>query len=162
MHYVLRRSLTGQIQYRYYDQNHRMLGNAATQILPDFPTLLQCNEMIFSSSFDIQTTIFPGVFRNIVDADDPTILAARIIWLGTGLYELEIFWDDQPLLIQIRSSENTHRFFSKDKLIAEIDVLPPTQQPENWALTIRMNCHVMLSDETRVLLMSFPMLQFAP
>lgn len=154
---VFRQDLTGLIRYRYYDRS-RLLGTATTQVIPDFPTVIHCGGLVFSSSFDPETTVVPGMFRNIVDADDPTKLAARLTWKDFGLHEFDLYWDKNPMTVQIRREEEIFKFHTENRCIAESISLPGDQRLMEWELCAGMKFHEELPVETQVLLMSFPLL----
>lgn len=160
-HRGFRQDCTGRIRYRYYDQD-RLLGTAVTQILPDFPTTIHCGGLSFCSSFDPQITVFPGMYRNILDADDPTRLAARLTWITWGQHELEIHGDANSRIIRIRKEDDRYVFYTEGRCIAETVTLPEKQRLMDWELHVLMTFHEDLSHETKVLLMSFPTLCIGP
>lgn len=158
---IFRRWDTGVVHYRFYHRD-RLLGTGSAQVLPDFPLVLRCNGLHFCSSIDPKTTIFPGVYRKITDADDPGLTAARLTWLDSCRHELRLNWDTGPVTIQIHSREDIHRFYMEDRLIGEILPLPRKQQMLDWELFSCMRLYEALPDETAVLLMSYPLLRLAP
>lgn len=157
---VFRRSDTGVVQYRFYHRA-QLLGTGSAQVLPDFPIVLRCNGLLFNSSFDPKTTVFPGLSRDITDGDDPSLVAARLTWLTPERQELRLNWTETPLTVRIHSRENAHRFYVEDRLIAEILPLPQKQSMFDWELSSCMQVYEDISDETALFLMSFPLLRFA-
>lgn len=150
---VFCRSDTGLVQYWFY-QKDRSLGTAAAQLLPDFPLVLQSNGLIFNSSFDPAQTIFSGVSRTVVDADNSCDVAARLTWLGKGHHEMQLNWATGTETIQIRSDNDLHRFYAEGVLIAEIMPLPEKQSILGWDLSICMKAYREISDMTALLILS--------
>jgi hypothetical protein len=160
-HYrAFRRNDTGVTSYWFYRKD-QLLGTASAYAMPDFPVVLRSNGLIFNSTFDPSQTIFPGLTRIIVDADDPSAVAARLTWLETRSHELQMHWTTGTVTVRIRSQGNLHGFYANDRLIAEVLPLPEKQHMGNRELAFCIQTHEALPDETALLLMSFPLLRFA-
>ena len=155
--WTFRRDVTGMVQYRFYEQG-RQLGSATTLILPDFPEMIQFNGLIFNSNFDPNTTIVPGISRDIIDADDPSLVAGRLTWEERGCHKLELFWYDAPLTILIRKEQDATKFYMQDRCVAETIALPEVQKMGEWEVATVVKFHEELPLATRVMLMSVPTL----
>ena len=156
---VFRHEATGVTRYRFYHQD-RLLGTGAVTMGRDFPVVLQCNGLLLNSRLNPDQTIVPGCSRTIVDADNATAAVARLTYLKSGQHKLQLNWDTQPMTLQIDSEGDTHLCFMNHQLIAKILPLEEVQRMGDWELRYCMKPEGNLSDETAVLLMSFPMLRF--
>ena len=156
---VFRRKTETGVQYRFYCRD-RLLGTASAGSGADFPLVLQCGALMFNSSFDPDSTIFPGVSRTVVDADDPTADAARLTWWERDCYELRLNWEPEAVTVWIECWGENHRFYRNDRMIGEILPLQQPQHMGEWEISFCMKLCEPLSDETALLLMSFPMLRF--
>lgn len=154
---VFRRKTETGMQYRFYCRD-RLVGTGSGGTGAGASLVLRRGALVFySSSFDPDSTVFPGISRTVVDADDPIAEAARLTWREKGRYALRLNWDPEPVTVWIEDD----RFFRNDRLIGEI---LPLQQPEklgDWEIGFCMKPCEPLSDETALLLMSFPLLRFA-
>lgn len=151
-----RKTETG-IQYRFYCRD-RLMGTGSGGTGAGASLVLRRGALVFySSSFDPDSTLFPGISRTVVDADDPITEAARLIWLEPGRYELHLNWDPEPVTVRVEED----RFFCNDRPVAEILSLQEPQKIGEWETGFCMKPCEPLSDETALLLMSFPLLRFA-
>ena len=153
--WMFHRDVTGMVQYRFYEQG-RQLGSATNLILPDFPEIIQCNGLIFNSSFDPNTTMVPGMSRDIIDADDLALVAGRLTWEERGCHKLELFWEEAPLTIQIRKEQEGTKFYMQDRCVAETISLAEVQKMGEWDVATVVKFYEELSETTRVMLMSVP------
>lgn len=155
---VFRKELTGVTQYRFYHQD-RLLGTGSAGIGRGFPLVLRCTGLFLNSSMDPDQTIVPGCSRKIIDADNAAAIVARLTYLKDGLHKLQLNWDDSPMTIQIQTQERTHLCYVQGKLIAAIMPLAQVQYMDEWVLSYCLKAEIPLTDETALLLMSFPLLQ---
>lgn len=153
---IFRRKTEKGVQYRFYCRD-RLIGIGSAGLGADFPLVLSCGALVFNSSFDPDSTVFPGLSRTIVDADDPAAEAARLTWLEADKYALRL--NREPELVTFRVED--HRFFRDDRPMGEILPLGQTQHMGDWELDVCMDFSEPLSDETALMLMSFPLLRFA-
>ena len=158
-YWVLRREYTGVTQYRFCHRGQRF-GTGAAHIMPGFPTVLHCGGLVLNSKFDPGRTVVPGVSREIVDADNATAVAARLTWLGDSRYELVMNWDMGTVVLEIRSAGDMHEFYRDGKRIATVCELPDPRHLPDWEVNFCMRTWEALSNETAMLLMSFPLLRF--
>jgi len=63
------------------------------------------------------------------------------------------------MTIQIQTQERTHLCYVQGKLIAAIMPLAQVQYMDEWVLSYCLKAEIPLTDETALLLMSFPLLQ---
>ena len=156
---LLRRENTGITQYRFY-RGERLLGTGSAWITRDFPLVLRCAGLIMNSTFDPDKTIIPGISREIVDADNATAVVARLTYLGISRYELVMNWDTGAVAVQIRSSEQGHRFFQGDREIAHMTRMTGLRHGSDWEEIFCLQTETELDDETVMLMMSYPLLRF--
>lgn len=157
---VLRQDTTGAVRYRFYYRD-RLVGTATAMVCPGFPVVLQQGGMILNSSFDPEQTIFPGVSREIVDADNCSESVARLTWQGSGEHTLTVNWGAEPQTVRILTKDEEHQFWVEDRQIALIRKLPQRQSISDWEVGWCLRPMEELPDEMAMLLMSFPMLRFA-
>ena len=157
---VLRQDITGAVRYRFYHRD-RLIGTAEAMVYPGFPVVLQQGGRILNSSFDPEQTIFPGVSREIVDADNCSEPAAWLTWQGSGEHTLTVNWGAEPQTVRILTKDEEHQFWLEDRQIAVICKLPQRQTISDWELRWCMQIMEEMPDEMAMLLMSFPVLRFA-
>lgn len=157
--WVFRKEDANGIHYRFYRQSH-LLGTCAVQLLTDRSMVIQCGGLLFNSRFDPQDTVVPNVFRDIVDADDPTLRVGRLTWLAPGRHELTLFWETGPMTVQICREEGELNFYLENRCIAGTVSLPEKQEMLGWELSMCMKFHEHFSAETELLLMCVPLLCF--
>lgn len=150
---VFQKKLTDGTQYRYYYKT-RLLGTATTWKNPELPTKICCEDHEFTSSFDPQTTLVPGIFRDIASAR----FSARLVWNDLGYHELQICRDADPISLQIFRDGDIYRFYEGYQCIGETVSFPGRQQLSDWELGWAMVFSQALPEELQVLLMSFPIL----
>lgn len=157
---VLRQDTTGAVRYRFFHRD-RLIGTAEAMVYPGFPVVLQQNGMILNSSFDPESTLFPGLTRVIADADRGCEPAAELTWQGSGEYRLTIHWDTETKIVQIRSHGEEHQFWVEDRQIAAICPLREQRNDADWEPRWCLQSAEDLPDDLAMLLMSFPVLRFA-
>ena len=153
---IFRRKTDSGVQYRFYCRE-RLLGTGSAGSGADFPLVLSCGALVFNSSFDPDSTVFPGLSRTVVDADDPTVEAARLTWLEADRYAFRLNLEPEAVTVRIEN----HRFFRDDRPMGEILPLGQTQHMGHWELDFCADLPESLSDEAALLLMSFPLMRFA-
>lgn len=160
-HYrVFRQENTGETQYRFYNKE-RLMGTGSAYIVPGFPVVLRCGGLILNSKFDPSMTLVPGVSREIVDADNATATVARLTWLGDSRYELVMNWDTGTENLEIQTDGQNHIIYREGRRVAAIYALTDPQHLLNWEVSYCLSTKENFSDETALLLMSFPLLRFA-
>ena len=160
-HYrVFRQENTGETQYRFYHKG-RLMGTGSAYIVPGFPLVLRCGGLILNSKFDPSRTVVPGVSREIVDADNATATVARLTWLGDSRYELTMNWDTGTENLEIQTDGQNHIIYRGGRRIAAIYALTDPQRLLEWEVNYCLSTKEIFTDETALLLMSFPLLRFA-
>jgi len=152
---LFRRETETGIQYRFYCRD-RLIGTGSGGSASGGSLVLRQGALIFSSSFGPDITVFPGLSRTLVDADEPVLEAARLAWLEKDRYELRLNWDSEPMTVGVEGL----RFYRNDRKIGEILPLEQPQKMDDWEIGFCMEPCEPLSDETALTLMSFPLLRF--
>lgn len=159
-YYAMRNCYTGLNQYGFF-RGKDPLGKATCLVAPDFPVKIQGRGLNLTSEFDRDATIFPGQSRNICRENTGEVYA-KIIYHDTGVHSLHTVFDT----IHIRSQEDTHRFYREGRQIALISKISPEDhallpQDVSWELRYMMMSQEEISDSLALLLLNFPILQFA-
>lgn len=155
-----RYSMTGAFGYEFYCEG-KQIGSASSFPLPSPPVMLQCGQLELCSDFDLATTIVPGIARTIRTADGIRTVAT-LTYQGTNEYRLTTDGDD----LRICAEPDGWLVYRKDARIAELRRTQGTGETVRTGAQERekyfdLATEEALSPELAVLLLSFPMLQFA-
>ena len=157
---VLRSDETGAGRYRFYSGD-RMIGSAHVLVQRNWPLVINCGALVFNSFYDMETTYYPGSIREIIDADDPANVVAKLIFRTVGQYELQVNFSTGLQRLQIHSAEDTHLFYRDDAPIARITPAGDVRQKGDWNVHCRMESLEELSDELALMMLCYPLLRFA-
>lgn len=155
---IFRRAESGRVRYRFYHRD-RLLGSADAERDRDFSMVLRCGSGIYNSRLDPEQTLFPGVFRPLVDADDPAAEFARLVFRETGEHELLLSRDTGRRRIRILSEGNDHSFFAEGRLLARIIAPEIPQSISGWNLMGCMKVYQPVPEDLAVILLSFPIMR---
>ena len=131
-------------RYRFYCAD-KLLGIGSVQHGKDFPLVLQCNGMFLNGR---------PADGTIVDADDPSLVLARLTWQG-DCRELRLNQSSGAVTITIRSEQDALACSIGDRICARIHILPE-QRISDWHMQVCMNVSEELPEETAFLLMAVP------
>ena len=154
----IRKDRTGLVEYRFCYKTRRT-GSATVEILPGFPMVIRTEDgMILNSSFDVETTIHPGLYRDITDADNPTVPVARLVWNDWGEHELHL---PGGKIMKICTRGERHYFYLDDRMVAKTNPLPENQKAtDGFELCGCMKLCEETDDTTALLMQLFPVIRF--
>lgn len=151
-----RQEETGSFRY-LFTCGDRILGSATALVQRDFPLVIRRDGLIFNTRIDPEQTVFPGARRDVLDADDPRLVYARVTLLGKGRHRLELNPEEEVLSVDVRSAEDAHWFYVDGECVARI--LPSGAAGGDWSERYRLDTRRELTDELAMLFLCFPLLQ---
>lgn len=148
---------TGVCGYAFYSDKNKIC-DVSSLMVPDFPVGFLNEEISWESTYDIDSTIVPGLTRYIHDKSTGKNVAG-IVYPDSGLFELA---DDILVVCHPRSS---YSFIRDKRLIAEISPYEGSAEwlPDDyneWEAQYDISLKKELDLRTKILILAFPMLRF--